>query len=66
MNNLNRIILIIVAAVVFGALMGIRGAMPFGWQRAIIAAVAFGGRGSISIFAICIESRSLSSTMLLH
>jgi len=34
-------ILIIVAAVIFGALMGIRGEMPFGWQRAIIAAGAF-------------------------
>ena len=41
MINLKNIVLIILVAVVFGALMGYRASMPFGWSRAVIAALAF-------------------------
>lgn len=42
MNNLNKIILIIVVAVAFGTLIRIQGNMWIVWQRTIIAALAFG------------------------
>jgi hypothetical protein len=40
--NVKNIILIILVAVVFGTLMGYRAGMQFGWQSAVIAALAFG------------------------
>lgn len=49
---MKKSILIILAAVVFGALMGIRAGMPFGWQRAIIAALAFGLLGWLISYLI--------------
>lgn len=52
MNNLYKIILIIVLAVVFGALMGYRASLPFVWQRAIIAAVAGGVLGWLLSYLI--------------
>ncbi len=42
MVNLRIILLIIIIAVVFGALMGYRASLPFVWQRALIAALASG------------------------
>ena len=41
MINLKNIVLIVLVAVVFGVLMGYRASMPFGWTRAVIAALAF-------------------------
>jgi hypothetical protein len=41
MINLKTIVLIVLVAVVIGALMGYRASMPFGWTRAVIAALAF-------------------------
>jgi hypothetical protein len=41
MNNLRNIVLIVLVAVLFGALMGYRANLPFGWMRAVIAALAF-------------------------
>jgi hypothetical protein len=41
MINWRTIVLIVLVAVVFGALMGYRASMPFGWMRAVIAALAF-------------------------
>jgi ABC-type antimicrobial peptide transport system permease subunit len=38
---LKKIIFIILAAVVFGGMMGYRAGLSFGWQRALIAALAF-------------------------
>jgi hypothetical protein len=38
---LKNIVLIILAAVIFGVLMGYRASLPFGWSRAVIAALAF-------------------------
>jgi hypothetical protein len=45
MINVKNIILIILVAVVFGTLMGYRADMQFGWQSAVIAALAFGVLG---------------------
>jgi hypothetical protein len=41
MINWKTIVLIVLVALAFGALMGYRASMPFGWTRALIAALAF-------------------------
>jgi hypothetical protein len=45
MINVKNIILVILVAVVFGTLMGYRAGIQFGWQSAVIAALAFGVLG---------------------
>jgi hypothetical protein len=45
MIDWKTIIVIALVAVVFGALMGYRAGVPFGWQRAVISALAFGVLG---------------------
>ena len=45
MIDWKAIFVIALVAVVFGALMGYQAGMPFGWQRAVISALAFGVLG---------------------
>lgn len=42
---MKNITLIVLAVLVFGLLIGFRAGLVFGWQRALIAAVAVGGLG---------------------
>ncbi len=44
-TNLKTVGVIVLVAVVLGALMGYRAGLPFAWQRAVIAALAFGVLG---------------------
>lgn len=45
MMSIKNITLIVLAVLVFGLLIGFRAGLVFGWQRALIAAVAVGGLG---------------------
>jgi len=47
---LRKIFLIVLVAVIFGILMGYRTGLPFGWQRALIAAIAFGVLGWLLVY----------------
>jgi hypothetical protein len=44
-TNWNRIAVIVLVALFFGVLIGYRANLPFAWQRAIVAALAFGALG---------------------
>jgi uncharacterized membrane protein len=50
MTNVKKIILIVVVAVVFGVVMGFRAGLPYAWQRAVLAALAFGILGWLLVY----------------
>jgi hypothetical protein len=50
MINAKRIIVIVLATVVFGTLMSLRASVQLGWQSAIIAALAFAALGILIRF----------------
>lgn len=52
MLNSKTIVVITLVAVVIGALMGYRAGLPFGWSRALIAALAFGVLGWLLSYVI--------------
>jgi hypothetical protein len=58
MNNARALIVFVIVIVVIGVLMGFRANAPFAWQRAIIAAVAFGFLGWLVSFVMARRRRS--------